>query len=59
MLDGFVKLVITMICLLWPKCAWLRSWVKISSVHVMSKLKYKLLGEKRFDIDYRRECVVN
>ena len=35
MLDGLVKLVITMICLLWPKCAWLRSWVKISSVHVM------------------------
>jgi hypothetical protein len=29
------------------------------SAHVMSKLKYKLLGEKRFDIDYRRECVVN
>jgi hypothetical protein len=25
----------------------------------MSKLKCKLLGEKRFDIDFRGECVVN
>jgi hypothetical protein len=49
-LDGLVKLVITMICLLWPKCAWLRSWVKISSVHVMPKLKCKLLCEERINI---------
>jgi hypothetical protein len=39
------KLVITVICSLWSKCAWLWSRVKISSVHVMSKLKCKLLGE--------------
>ena len=32
---------------------------KIRGVHVMYKLKCKLLGEKRFDIDYRGECVVN
>jgi hypothetical protein len=56
---ALVKLVIPVICLFWSRCAWLWSWVKISSAHVMSKLKYKLLGEKRFDIDYRGECVVN
>ena len=33
--------------------------IKSISAHVMSKLKCKLLGEKRFDIDYRRECVVS
>ena len=32
---------------------------KSSSAHVMSKLKCKLLGEKRFDVDYRGEHVVN
>jgi hypothetical protein len=35
--DGLVKLVITMNCLLWSKCVWLWSRVKICSVHVMSK----------------------
>jgi hypothetical protein len=33
--------------------------MKNISAHVMSKLKCKLLGEKRFDIDFRGECVVN
>jgi hypothetical protein len=32
---------------------------KSSSAHVMSKLKCKLLREKRFNIDCNRECVVN
>jgi hypothetical protein len=45
-------------CLLSSKCVWLWSRMKSSSAHVMSKLKCKLLGEKRFDIDYRGECVV-
>jgi hypothetical protein len=30
-----------------------------SSAHGRSKLKCKLLGEKRFDVDYRGERVVN
>jgi hypothetical protein len=33
--------------------------MKSISAHAMSKLKCKLLGEKRFDIDFRGECVVN
>ena len=56
---ALVKVMVTIICLLYSKYVWLRSRVKSSSVHMMSKLKCKLLGEKRFDIDYRRECVVN
>jgi hypothetical protein len=31
---------------------------KISSAHVMSKLKCKLLGENRFDIDYRENALL-
>jgi hypothetical protein len=54
-----VKLVVTMNCLLWSKCVWLWSRIKSSSVHVMSKLKCKLLGEKCFNVDYRGERVVN
>jgi hypothetical protein len=63
LLDGLVKLAITMICLLWPKCAWLWPWMKSSSAHVMSKLKCKLLCEERIDIhiytgfDYCGECL--
>jgi hypothetical protein len=56
---ALVKLVVAMNCLLWSKCIWLWSLMKSSSAHVMSTLKCKLLGEKRFDMDYRRECVVN
>jgi hypothetical protein len=33
--------------------------MKSISAHVRSKLKYKLLCEQHFDIDYRGECVVN
>jgi hypothetical protein len=58
-------LVITMNCLLWSKCVWLWSQMKSSSVHVMSKLKYKLVCEGRIDIhictgyEYCGRCVVN
>jgi hypothetical protein len=50
LLDGLVKLVITVNCLLWSKCVWLWPRVKISSVHVMSMLKCKLVCEERIDI---------
>jgi hypothetical protein len=62
---ALVKLVITMNCLLWSNCIWLWSWMKSSSAHVMSKLKYKLLCEECIDIpiytgfDYCSDCVVN
>jgi hypothetical protein len=56
---ALVKFVVAMNCLLWSKCVWLWLRMKSSSAHVMSTLKCKLLGEKRFDIDYHRECVVN
>jgi hypothetical protein len=61
LLDGLVKLVIVMNCLLWSKCVWLWSRVKICSVHVMSMLKCKLVYEERIDIgfDYCGEYVVN
>jgi hypothetical protein len=54
-----------MIGLLLYKCAWLWSRMKGSSVHVMSKLKCKLLCEERIDIhiytrfDYWGEYVVD
>ena len=38
-----VKLVVTVNCLLWSKYVWLWSRMKSSSVHVMSKLKCKLV----------------
>jgi hypothetical protein len=49
-----VKLVVTMNCLLWSKCAWLWSRVKITSAYVMSKLKCKLVCEERIDIHIYR-----
>jgi hypothetical protein len=58
-----VKLVIMMNCLLWSKCVWLWSLMRSSSVHVMSKLKYKLVCEGHIDIhictgyDYYGGCV--
>jgi hypothetical protein len=57
--DDLVKIVVTIICLLYSKYVWLRSRVKSISAHVMSKLKCKLLGEKRFDVNFRGERVVN
>jgi hypothetical protein len=50
LLDGLVKLVITMNRLLWSKYVCLWSRMKSSSAHVMSKLKCKLLCEERIDI---------
>jgi hypothetical protein len=60
---ALVKLVITINSLLWSKCIWLWSLVKNYSVHVMYKLKCKLLCEELIDIhiytgfDYCGECV--
>jgi hypothetical protein len=60
---ALVKLVITMNYLLWSKCAWLWSRMRSSSVHVMPKLRCKLVGEGRIDIhiyteyDYSGGCV--
>jgi hypothetical protein len=51
---ALVKLVVTMNYLLWSKCVWLWSQVKISSAHVVSKLKCGLMGERRFDINMCR-----
>jgi hypothetical protein len=56
---ALVKFVAAMNCLLWSNCVWLWLRVKSISAHVRSKLKCKLLGEKRFDVDYRGERVVN
>jgi hypothetical protein len=47
--NGLVKLIVMMICLLYSKCVWLWSRMKSSSVHVMSKLKCKLVCEGRTD----------
>jgi hypothetical protein len=51
---ALVKLVVTVICLLWSKCTWLWSRMKSSSAHVMSKLKRKLVCEERIDIHIYR-----
>ena len=56
---GLGKLVVTMNCWLSSKMCMVMTRIKSISAHVMSKLKCKLLGEKRFDIDFRGECVVN
>ena len=53
LLDDLVKLVVTVNCLLYSKCVWLRSQMKSISAHMMSNLKRKWLG------DYRRENVVD
>jgi hypothetical protein len=51
---ALVKPVVKMIHLLLSKCVLVWSWMKSSSVHVMSKLKYKLLCEERIDIHIYR-----
>jgi hypothetical protein len=53
-LVTLVKLVVTLNYLLWSKCVWLWSQVKISSAHVVSMLKCGLVGDKRFDINICR-----
>ena len=53
-----VKLVVTVNCVLWSKCVWLWSRMKSISVHVRSKLTYKLLCEQHFDIDYRENALL-
>jgi hypothetical protein len=51
---ALVKPVVEMIRLLLSKCVLVWSWMKSSSVHVMSKLKCKLLCEEPIDIHIYR-----